>query len=52
MPKELTATVAYRFQCGLCGENYHDESYLVAKSSKHIDVSPETTKKSNQSRVH
>ena len=47
VPKILTSSVVYKFQCGLCNESYYGECvrYLAVKSGEHIGISPLINKK-------
>ena len=47
IPKELTSSVVYKFQCGLCNESYYGECvrHLNVRIGEHIGISPLTKKK-------
>ena len=47
IPKELTSSIVYKFQCGLCNESYYGESvrHFNVKIAEHIGNSPLTRKK-------
>ena len=44
IPKELTSSIVYRFQWGLCNESYYGESgvHLNVRIGEHIGISPLT----------
>ena len=47
IPKQLTSSVIYKFQCGLCNESYYGECvrHLDVRIGEHIGISPLTRKK-------
>ena len=47
IPKELTSSVVYKFQCGLCNESYYGECvrHLNVRTEEHIGISPLTKNK-------
>ena len=47
IPKELTSSVVYKFQCGLCNESYYDECiiHLNVRIGEHVGISSLTKKK-------
>ena len=47
IPKELTSSVAYKFQCGFCNESYYGGCvrHLNVRIGEHFVISPLTKKK-------
>ena len=47
IPKELTSSVVYKFQCGICKEFYYGKCvrHLNVRIGEHIGISPLTRKK-------
>ena len=49
IPKDLTSSVVYKFQCGLCNESYYGKCVrnLNARIGEHVFISPLNEKQVN-----